>query len=486
MRRYTTKFARFGRLSLNALAVLALSLTLGVTGSTNASAQITVDEVNYDWLHREWERFLPRESNCVWPTYYVDENAGRGGDGSRERPFATLAEALAASADPAVCGPTVILFPGRYEIGRLVVEKPTILRGHPGTTIVASILNVSALPLWLEEIILADAPFPGAVFATHPEGETTLVQVEIRRATGFGLLLHGGLLEMSDSRIEASRAGDTAQAARMIGELTSLLPRTGPYVPSHLDSLQEAVDALPDGVLTPSLSPDFTVKVQPDLVALIVKCSGTGLYVSGGAHVILSGATNYFVDNDRAGLVATDLATYVEGHDVYAQSNGVSGLEPAYNNEIYLLESGYCLGGIQVRQQAFVNLTGVNSSGNNYYGVIVHHGGMSFFNGLATFANTDLFDIGLGYGMIGFDGSLAAQNFGSHLNELSGILIQSTSQFYLSSGQSTQNRYGVISSVCDIENYLAQHNVTVSGNTEADILLLPSCPQPVPTPPPLP
>ena len=149
MRGYTTTFAVLARRGMNGLTVLMLSLTLVFTGSTHASAQETIDDFNYEWLHRDWQRFLPQGINCVWPTYYVDENAGRGGDGSREHPFATLGEAIAASANPAVCGPTIMLFPGRYEIGRLVLEKPTILRGQAGTVVVASILNVSALPLWL-------------------------------------------------------------------------------------------------------------------------------------------------------------------------------------------------------------------------------------------------------------------------------------------------------------------------------------------------
>lgn len=215
--------------AISRLAAIALVLTLGATGSRTVSAQAVADDVDYDWLHRQWARFLPPGTECTWPTYYVDERAGRGGDGSVEQPFAALVEALAAAGDTAVCGPTVILRSGRYKVGRLVLSKPTILRGQAGTTIVGSIVNVSALPLWVEELTLAEASFPGAVVAAHPDSETTLARVAITAATGIGAFQHGGRLEMRDSLIERSVAGDQTDAAQEIGRLASLLPRTGPY-----------------------------------------------------------------------------------------------------------------------------------------------------------------------------------------------------------------------------------------------------------------
>jgi hypothetical protein len=112
---------------------------------------------------------------------------------------------------------------------------------------------------------------------------------------------------------------------------------------------------------------------------------------------------------------------------------------------------------------------------------------MSFFNELDANSNADYWFTSTGDGMVGFEGSLAAQNFESVGNERNGILLQGTSQFYLSNGLSSQNAIGVVTDQCDIENYLLQHTVTVTGNSQVDILTLsPPCALPVPEPPPLP
>jgi hypothetical protein len=274
-------------------------------------------------------------------------------------------------------------------------------------------------------------------------------------------------------------------------------------VPSHLGRLQDAVAVLPEGVLAPSLPLDFVVKAPVDFGTFVQNCIGTGLYVSGGAYVHLSGSANMFNSNARAGISVTDIASYVEGQNVWAQLNGISGPPPPHNDVALLLESGYCMGGIQVRQQGFVNLDNVYANGNNFFGVIIHHGGMSFFNEIHAHANADLsFGNSSGDGMVAFGGSLAAQNFTSLVNERSGVLIQTAwkfvmqngtwvqtgiaAQFFLSNGLSSLNSYGIVTDVCDIENYLAQHSVTVSGNSAADIYIQLPCSLSAPPPPPLP
>jgi hypothetical protein len=476
---------RSGRLTLRTLAVVLFGLTAASSSVTPASAQDPGD-VDYGWLHDEWERFLPAGTVCDWPTYYVEQRAGRGGQGTREDPFSTLDQAFLAASDERVCGPTVVLRPGRYELGRLVLAKPTILRGQAGTIVLGSFVNVSSLPLWLEELVLVEASFPGGLFAAHPGAETTLVHVTIKDATGFGVFLRSGRLELRDSRIEGSRVAERFDAATEIGWLASIVPRIEPYVPSHLDRLQEAVDALPDGVLGPALSPDFTIKVPFDFGGAFWSCMGTGLYVSGGGYVNLTGSANVFTANARAGISVADLSSFVQGQNVAAHLNGIV-VPPPPGNVGGLLEAGHCMGGIQVQQKGFVNLTNVQVIGNHAFGVVIHHGGMSFFNELDANSNADYWFTSTGDGMVGFEGSLAAQNFESVGNERNGILLQGTSQFYLSNGLSSQNAIGVVTDQCDIENYLLQHTVTVTGNSQVDILTLsPPCALPVPEPPPLP
>jgi hypothetical protein len=434
----------------------------------------------YDELHREWARFLPPGSDCTWPTHYVDARAGRDGDGSANNPFASLDEALAAASDPSVCGPTIILVPGRYELGQLIVDKPTILRGQLGTTIVGSIVNVSALPVWLEDLTLADAPFPGAVFAVHPQAETTILHSIITGSNGSGVVVHGGRLEMSDSRIELSRLGDTPGMQREISGLVSSLPKVGQYVPSHLDRMQEAIDTLPDGAERPELSPNFVLNHHSYLLSWL-KCFGTGLHVSGGGYANVNGSI--FSSNARAGIVAEDIATFVEGQFVGVEFNGLT--PPSTNDIVQLLQEGACLGGVQVRKDAFVLLKDVLAVGNQSFGVVAHHGGLTFFDGLIITNTQDQVGLGQADGMAGlFGGSLAAQNFFSASNGRVGITDIDSLSLFLFNGQSTGNRFGLLSDNCEIEDILPGQNVIVSGNQEKDILLsMPPCNLPIPDDP---
>jgi len=469
------------RAANNALAKAAVGLVVIAVGAGGAAAQTLPDDTDYGRLHLDWQRFLPRGSECAWPTYYVDREAPRGRDGDAGH-YATVDDALAAAADDAVCGPTIFLSAGRYEIGQLVLSKPTIFRGQGQTELVGSIVNVSALPLWLERLVLADAPFPGAVFAVHPAAETTLVDVTIANATGFGAVVHGGSLEMRQSRIEGSRTATRTEAARSIGRLASMVPPSRPYSPSHLGWLREVVHALPPGVLGPDLPLDFRVKA-PLKWGKLLQCSGTGLYVSGGVHVVLGGDATFLTAHARAGLVAVDPGTYVEGQHVWAQLNGVFGPPPNANAGI--VEGAGCVGGIQVERGAFVNLTGVHANANQSFGVIIGPGGLSFLSDIEANSNGDVFDLGVGHGLVGYQGTLQLQNFSAYSNLRAGLGIVEVPHFVLFGGTSSQNRFGIVTDVCDIEDYLPPHNVSVVGNDEQDIALL-GCPLPVPEPPPAP
>jgi len=333
-------------------------------------------------------------------------------------------------------------------------------------------------------------PSPGAVFAVHPDAQTTLTQVEITGATGFGVLLHSGSLEMRDSRIDGSRVAAPAEAARQIGRLVSMLPSRRPHSPSHLGRLQEAVEGLPEGVLGPSLPDDFAVMSTLNLGAFlrIRTCWGTGLYASGGAHVVLSGGPNFFNGNARAGIFASDLASFVEGQNVWAQLNGVFGSAP--HPKAGIVVGAGCVGGIHVENGAFVKLTDVHAHGNQSFGVIIGPGGFSFFSDFEANGNGDIFGLGLGHGMVGFKGILQAQFFDSLANQDTGIIIQSAPHFFLFNGLSSNNKIGIFTDECDIKDYLLQQNVVVSGNTgpgSPDVVLkTPPCSLPIPEAPPLP
>jgi hypothetical protein len=271
-----------------------------------------------------------------------------------------------------------------------------------------------------------------------------------------------------------------------------MAPTIGPYVPSHLDRLSEAVGTLPRGVVAPALPLDFTVAFSWDLAALVVRCLGTGLYVSGGGYANLTGTANYFTANDRAGIAVTDIASFVEGEHVWAVLNGLTGPAPTvgqYGLKAWL-DQGGCLGGIQVQRDAFVLLKDVHANFNEFFGVIAEHGGMSFFDGPQANWNTDVHHFAISAGMAGyFHGSLATQNFETIAKQDVGILLQDQALFFLTAGLSTNNRVGIalvgmgcwVSTM--IPTYLQQHNVAVLGNVQN--IVVDGC-LPIPPPPSVP
>ncbi len=152
-------------------------------------------------LHERWQRLHFPGVSCTWPTMAV--GAGRG--------FASIADALAAArADPSACGPTVALA-GRDPSPSIEITQPTILVGESGAEITATVWSTRGQPLWLQDVSLVDAPYPGALFVAHPGAETTLVSVTVERAQGFGLVHQGGLLSAWSTEVRDVR---TAKSPR--------------------------------------------------------------------------------------------------------------------------------------------------------------------------------------------------------------------------------------------------------------------------------
>src|SRR5262245_38343086 len=243
---------------------------------------------------------------CVSSTYHV------GVDGAQP----TLVDALEDGARSATCGSTIFLPPGRFEIGLVKITRPTTIRGVEGTTLVGTIVNASGVSLALEDLTIADAPFPGALIVSDPDADTTLRNVTVAGATGFGIIDNGGRLVARNSRVEHTRAPDSHDVApRELGD--SLGPAAGSdpqpgrvrFPGRHKLALTFAAHT--SGIR--GVGSGWMGRVQnalstvgafvPIRVQGLNVCSGTGLLLSSGAYAELSDVS--FLFNAGAGLAMT-------------------------------------------------------------------------------------------------------------------------------------------------------------------------------------
>jgi hypothetical protein len=106
--------------------------------------------------------------------------------------------------------------------------------------IAGGFLNTSGAPLWLQSLKFLDAPSPGALFVSHALADTTLIDVAIEAARGFGVVHDGGRLEawgltLADTGVAslpplpagpAGSFGDPGNAAAL---LNGLAPAWSPF-----------------------------------------------------------------------------------------------------------------------------------------------------------------------------------------------------------------------------------------------------------------
>lgn len=115
-------------------------------------------------------------------------------DGTAERPFASVADALAQAETAGVCGVDVLVDRGSYT-GNLTITRNTRILGLLGKRpeIRGSVVNTGPYELRLDAVDLA--PSGNGVFVDHPCATTFLEQVEIADAVGYGIRQSGGTLD---------------------------------------------------------------------------------------------------------------------------------------------------------------------------------------------------------------------------------------------------------------------------------------------------
>lgn len=137
-------------------------------------------------------------------------------DGSAENPFRTIGESMDKARFLALCAIEVVIAPGRYR-ETVIVDRDLILRGAaPGVVVEGSILNFEGHRLEVHGLTLLNSPSPGAIVVPFACSSTTIRDVLIDGATGYGVRQARGGLEMFRTQVRGTR-GETSESSSGAG-----------------------------------------------------------------------------------------------------------------------------------------------------------------------------------------------------------------------------------------------------------------------------
>jgi hypothetical protein len=175
----------------------------------------------------------PVEEACELTTFFVAAEPANGKpDGSEERPFSSVVEALNRAELQGLCGVEVAVAEGAY-FGDLVITRRTLIRGSTAelaspTVIRGSVANSGPHRLTMENLIIS--PIGNGIVVDHPCARTVLDNVRVVQAEGFGIhhrggsLLAGGLtvldtVAVSDALHEGTAVLLTCGARAVLGDV---------------------------------------------------------------------------------------------------------------------------------------------------------------------------------------------------------------------------------------------------------------------------
>jgi hypothetical protein len=221
------------------------------------------------------------------PAYHVDDDAAPGGDGSAGHPYQTLNQALDAADGLPAAVVTILLHPGCYHES-VQIRIPTFVFGlpEPKPVVVGTFRNEAGDLLYLKDVIVEAAPYPGAVATI---GQVTfVVDSQIRKTGGYGVVQRGGTLRIFKSSIQDTR--------RLPG-------------PHDCDESERALALAPLPLLPPLL--------------ILDPLGGTGVYVDSSAEARLIDVS--ISESKCAGMIVRSKAV-AKLDDVHIESSGSGGL----------------------------------------------------------------------------------------------------------------------------------------------------------------
>jgi hypothetical protein len=202
-----------------------------------------------------------------WPAIdgalHVDVRAAPGGDGSRERPLATIAEALAVAPE----GATIVLGPGEHEGGVTIARDVTIAGACPSSARVRSTARTFTIDggsAVLRDLTIV-SELDGIVAA--PGAELTIERV-VAEVAGLALLVEGRATVRAFLDRRRAPAGDTSVSLYALG------------AGAHLDA--ERIDVAGPAVALVVIADGASARIADAFVGDEFD-SGPGIVVQGGS-----------------------------------------------------------------------------------------------------------------------------------------------------------------------------------------------------------
>lgn len=135
-------------------------------------------------------------------------------EGSRERPFSTIGEALEYGKNLDVCGIEVWISKGSYD-DDLILSRSTRIQGDSkeSVIIVGSILNYGGYDLSVQDVTIRDTNDHGGIIIDAPCATTFVMRVLIDQVQRYGIYQRGGTLTIIGTEIRETRAEADSIAA---------------------------------------------------------------------------------------------------------------------------------------------------------------------------------------------------------------------------------------------------------------------------------
>jgi hypothetical protein len=355
----------------------------------------------------------------------------------------------AARVDGSVCGPVIVLGAGRWSETPLAITKPTIIVGGNGVVVSATIASTAGQPFWMQDVLIDDAPFPGAIFASHWSNETTLVRVNVRNAQGIGVIQNGGVLSMFESSVRGGfaprdpfgdpRVDPVAVRSGFGQPLANIRPTRKSPAPNHLSAVIQRATA----DVGSSVGPYVTEKrrVRPfkpyDMNDLVMgTCAGSGAVLNGGLAEL---GTVTYGGNEGAGLAVSE--TLAVALNVGAIFNGLTPHDDTDPEP--LINGAGCYGGVHAKKGAAIISEGGGAIGNQPVGLDATQDTVTLWGTFTGMSNQAWMRGGWGDGVTATHGGfLSFVDIEAKGNGRAGILLVGATA-NLFSGVSTQNRFGL-------------------------------------------
>jgi hypothetical protein len=266
---------------------------------------------------------------------YVDARAAAGGDGSRERPFATLAEAIGASAPDG----TLVLLPGRHVVAPFAVTRALTLRGSCARAVTVRFSGDGVAARGPDAHLTFDGVTLEAdqrAIAAEARATVTVTRSVVRVHRGVALAANDAALDLRRSLIDA-RGAETEGRALMVrgGALEArecVVLAAGGVALSAMEGARVTLDDVAlrgdDAVEVVSLAGGSTLAAR---TMTLEGGSVSALNVTQGAtanleSVVLRGLRGSDLQVYRSGALLVQRAGRLRATDVLIERVGVTGL----------------------------------------------------------------------------------------------------------------------------------------------------------------